>query len=147
MYTAKQTYDRLHSVSSNYASFQNQFDNFYKSSTRLSETSFPLAGVVFEEITPGRQFSASWCGRQLEFKFSIALTEENSMVGIITCVELDPCNDQKVNREVERFTFKRNGYLAGIERPADIGAYSGEAGQQFHTKLDTHSRASWTVGA
>lgn len=120
MYTAKQTYDRLHSVSSNYASFQNQFDNFYKSSTRLSETSFPLAGVVFEEITPRRQFRASWCGRQLEFRFSIALTEENSMVGIITCVELDPCNDQKVNREVERFTFKRNGYLTGIERPADI---------------------------
>ena len=26
-------------------------------------------------------------------------------------------------------------------------AYSGEAGQRFHAKLDTHSRASWTVGA
>ena len=27
------------------------------------------------------------------------------------------------------------------------GAYSGEAGQRFHAKLDRHSRASWTVGA
>ena len=26
-------------------------------------------------------------------------------------------------------------------------AYSGEAGQRFHAKLDTHSRRSWTVGA
>lgn len=26
-------------------------------------------------------------------------------------------------------------------------AYSGEAGQRFHGKLDGHSRASWTVGA
>ena len=26
-------------------------------------------------------------------------------------------------------------------------AYTGEAGQRFHAKLDTHSRASWTVGA
>ena len=26
-------------------------------------------------------------------------------------------------------------------------AYSGEAGHRFHAKLDTHSRASWTVGA
>jgi len=27
------------------------------------------------------------------------------------------------------------------------GAYSGEPGQRFHRKLDTHSRRSWTVGA
>ena len=26
-------------------------------------------------------------------------------------------------------------------------AYSGEAGQRFHAKLDTHSRGSWAVGA
>jgi len=26
-------------------------------------------------------------------------------------------------------------------------AYSGEPGQRFHRKLDTHSRRSWTVGA
>ena len=26
-------------------------------------------------------------------------------------------------------------------------AYSDEAGQRFHAKLDTYSRASWTVGA
>ena len=29
----------------------------------------------------------------------------------------------------------------------EISAYSGEAGQRFHAKLDRHSRASWTVGA
>ena len=29
----------------------------------------------------------------------------------------------------------------------ELNAYSGEAGQRFHAKLDTHSRASWTVGA
>ena len=32
-------------------------------------------------------------------------------------------------------------------REASLHAYSGEAGQRFHAKLDTHSRASWTVGA
>ncbi len=35
----------------------------------------------------------------------------------------------------------------GLSGSPLINAYSGEAGHRFHAKLDTHSRASWTVGA
>ena len=34
-----------------------------------------------------------------------------------------------------------------IRSERQLIAYSGEAGQRFHRKLDTHSRRSWTVGA
>jgi hypothetical protein len=48
------------------------------------------------------------------------------------------------------FVFERQALILTSPlryRSKPVGAYSGEAGQRFHRKLDTHSRRSWTVGA
>ena len=49
-------------------------------------------------------------------------------------------------RIVAAFLFMLHGTQKIFGFPAPH-AYSDEAGQRFHAKLDTYSRASWTVGA
>jgi hypothetical protein len=59
-----------------------------------------------------------------------------------------------LTKDVDPGEHKKATKAAKVERSANSFevicrecAYSGEAGQRFHAKLDTHSRASWTVGA
>lgn len=51
----------------------------------------------------------------------------------------------------ESMTSEKSCYRRDMEpfvlKVFPLSAYSGEAGQRFHGKLDTESRASWTVGA
>ena len=51
--------------------------------------------------------------------------------------------------KIEKLADEHMGMLEfNLFRNAEsLGAYSGETGQSFHAKLDSHSRANWTVGA
>ena len=117
--TAQQTDTNLRTVSQNYARLQAHFKSFYDAAFSLSRQPYPLAGVSFEEISSGRQFKVAWCGRVLEFRFSVKLSPENSALGVVTCVEPNTFGDRVEPREIDSYFFKRNG-LVQAELPSDI---------------------------
>jgi hypothetical protein len=111
MSTIEQTKNNLHTVSRNYAQLQGHFQSFYDSASSLARQPYPLVGVTFEELTSGSHFKVKWCGRVLEFLFSVKLSDKHSALGVVTCVEPNIFGDRIEPREIDRYFFKPNGFV------------------------------------
>ena len=57
--------------------------------------------------------------KNLIFRFSSALSETNSPVGIVTCLESNP-DDESQPQGVLSISFLSNGKVSGIDKPDDF---------------------------
>lgn len=126
MSATEQTNNNIYTVSQKYARLQGHFKSFYNSVSTLARQPYPLAGVTFEELAPGSHFKVTWCGRVLEFRFSVKLSDENSALGVVTCVEKNVFGDRIEPKEIDRYFFKPNGFvqvepLSGFDDDMEMG--------------------------
>ncbi len=121
MPTTEQTHNNIYTVSQKYARLQGHFQSFYDSATGLAKQPPLLAGFTIEALTQGSRFKVAWCGRVLEFMFSVKLSADNSALGVLTCVEPNIFSDHIQPKEIGRYFFKPNGFiLMEVEPPSDI---------------------------
>lgn len=64
-------------------------------------------------------FTVDFLDKSLIFRFSSALSETNSPVGIITCLEPNP-DDESQPQSVLSISFSSTGKISGIDKPDDF---------------------------
>jgi len=64
-------------------------------------------------------FTVDFLDKSLVFRFSSALNETNSPVGVVTCLEPNPDEEQRP-LSVRSFSFSNTGKVSGIDKPDDF---------------------------
>ena len=96
-----------------------KFREFFEAVLYLEDRKNFGASIKIGNHLDKNYFTVDFLDKSLIFRFSSALSETNSPVGIVTCLEPNP-DDESQPRSVLRVSFSSTGKVSGIDKPDDF---------------------------
>lgn len=96
-----------------------KFGEFFEGVLYLEERKNFGPSIKLSNHLDKNYFTVDFLDKSLIFRFSSALSETNSPVGIITCLEPNP-DDESPPQGVLSISFSSAGKVSGIDKPDDF---------------------------
>lgn len=96
-----------------------KFGDFFEAAQYLEDRKNFGASIKLGNHLDQNYFTVDFLDKSLEFRFSSALSEANSPVGIVTCVEPNP-DDESQPQSVLGISFSSTGKVFGVDKPDDF---------------------------
>lgn len=110
MFTRKQLYDRLESVSRRHSELKARFDEMHGLVQWLATDKCPIKGITLSEHVANNAFDVAFGGRIFRFVYSLSVPGKVAGVGLVTCYAVDP-SEMKSPVEVAQFSFDHGGTI------------------------------------
>lgn len=96
-----------------------KFGEFFEAVLCLEDRNNFGSSIKFGNHLAKNYFTVDFLDKSLIFRFSSALNETNSPVGIITCLQPNP-DDVSQPQSVLSISFSSTGNISGIDKPDDF---------------------------
>lgn len=119
MPNATTIYRALEELARRFEVLHQKFGEFFEAAQYMGDRKCFGSIVKFDDHLDRNCFTVNFLDKTLIFRFSSALSETNSPVGTVTCLEPNP-DDESQPYDVLTISFSISGKIYGIDKPDDF---------------------------
>ena len=112
-------YRSLEDLTRRFEVLHRKFGEFFDAAQHLAEENNFGPNIKFGNHPEKNYFTVDLLDKRLDFRFSSALSETNSPVGIVSCLETN-LDDKSKPKVVANISFSTSGKISGIAKPDDV---------------------------